>query len=1436
MARLIPTPTSGGLVGPFERLVLETLLAQLPDSYGVAPNFQLKPRNHDALEFDFLVLAPHALYVLEAKEWYGRLTGDDTEWLLNQKPRKPAIWLTNTKCKVLKTELGALGSEVRIPPLLVIPDGTQNHLGGNWGSSVRSLTGTIAYLLDPSKVPNAKDIRKYHAAIEQLLQGKWGARQRQKRRRLGSYEITETLFADERAGEYLARHALLADDPTTYRIRTFRLDQNLPNDALEKQRAVILRPTEAVAKIGPHPNLLRVLQFEFLEEDSEFFEVTEWSDFGTLHGYLKNQERDRLTLRERLGIAQGVAAALETVHAHGIVHRNVCPETILVGFDRRPRLTDFDRAYVESKHTVLAQTEGRARNPAYVPPELADITDYDFDHTSDMYSFGVLLYELLLDEVPFPDAKAAKAARGVPPVLPSARRPELQPRLDALLTSLLRVDDFHARPSAAEALAALRETLGTTTGAPAKDPAPATPPRASFEVESLLDGVWRIDDVLGVGGFSKVFKVYNLDHQKTYAMKILLKAEDIDLLRNEFNRIARLLPTHPNIAKTEWLGRLSDNTPFLISELVDGETLAAYCDGRKRLPWTDIQAIGLELLDALAAMHPDPEELERIRAVMRERSLTEDEVDTFYAAQERAETGIFHRDIKPANIMLEMPSHRPKLIDFNIAAQASEATGQAGTPRYWAPDRGIPKWKPDADLFSLGVVLYELVTHRHPYAKDQPGNGDPYDPRDIATEIRLSDELAAFLLKAVQPSGGDRFQTAREMKAALQAITSHVAPAPPASVPSGQFPGLSDVTPEEAQRPNYNPYVARLLTLYSQARRSNAGTRGLDDIARFTYVNTRLDDKLAPAIVAGRFRLLLVTGNAGDGKTAFLQQVEALFERNGANIERLSTRNGSRWTYEGVEYETNYDGSQDEGHHDNDAVLVRFFEPFAGHAMAGLDGAKARLIAINEGRLLDFLTNRAHEARFGGLRRFVMRALHGELAEDRALLVNLNLRAVTAGGTSSLVERQLLAMLRPEIWAPCDGCAHRDRCPIRHNADTLRDDASGAATRERVRRLFEVVHLRRQAHVTMRDLRSALSYLLLRDQSCDDIDRLLKRTDTSTLDDLTRLYYPDAFADRDAETGRGVVGAAGLAPQAGAGHARGASGEERAVDRLVRRLREADIGLPNMPALDRRLAHDPRAAVPWMTFERRSAEAWNALMTLTRSTPGPADDIALGDLLVARRRLIARWRRWAYFERRDDGWRAMVPYRATGLLERITAPASDDDFQAACGELRDKVVHAISRAEGVQSEALCQRYLALKITHVKDAPVRSYRLFPKESFRVEVTRAPTLAEYLEYAPDAIELVSEGGKGAARLRISLDLLEMLELIGSGYRPTANDLAGLFVNLLIFRNELLTTTFDRVLVTADDRDFYEISAEGRSDGIRLRLARHARPDEAQEGRTP
>lgn len=1412
MAKLISSPTGSGPVGLFELKVIDAIQANLPKDYAILPNFSLKERDRAALEYDAVILAPHAIYVLEAKEWYGRLTGDDTEWLINQIPKRCPLWLVDLKCKVLKTRLGAIGQHVWVEPVLVIPGETQNLLKGNWADHVHGLQQVIQFLQDAGRIRRPFQVSQYHAAIITQLQGAWAARRRDARRRIGGYEIVETLDADEHHAEYIAKRALV-DDPTPYRLRTWRLSPYLNQKEREARVAVIRRPTEAIAKIGRHPNLLQILDFNEVPEDNEFFEVTEWSEYGTLHGYLKNAERERLTIRERLEIASGVATALEAVHAHKLVHRNVCPETILIAVDRQPRLTDFDRAYIEQKHTVFQHTESRGHNPAYISPELKDSTRYQTSTASDMYSFGVLLYELLVERTPFTGPDAAMAAGGKPAVLPSKTRDGIDSRIDELLLKLLNVADYDARPPAAQALNVLKKAMGTSTAVDLVGSKADANLTAVIEPGDILDGVFRVDAVLGKGGFSRVYKVYHLDHLQTYTMKLLANDSQVDMLLHEYNQVGKKLPQHPNIAKMIWMARLAPPraTPYILSEYIEGETLAPYCDGTKKLSWSDIKAIGTQLLDALEVLHPKTDRLNKLRAKLDGHTISDEEYAEYQRLQQAVAEGILHRDIKPANILLEYPTNCPKLIDFNIASRLVEAKGRGGTPRYWAPDRGQPDWRADMDLFSLGVVLFELITQVHPFPNNDPEAGQPYDARDLRPDLNLSVSLSEFLLKSMQPAGVNRFQSAGEMRAALHAVPNMHAPAFVTQPVTGKYPGLQlDI--EEVGRPNYNPYVTRLLTLFSQAKRSNKGTRGLDEIGRLTYVNTRLDERLAPAIADGQLRLIIVTGNAGDGKTAFLQNVESYFEKQlGAKITALPTANGSKWIHSGLNYQTNYDGSQDEDQIENSDVLANFLLPFAGPTIQGLDGNEVRLLAINEGRLLDFLAHSSYRNDFGGLRPFVHAALTGSAPNVAGLLlVNLNLRAVTAGARESIVERQLSAMIRPEFWAPCAECSLRDRCPLKHNADTLGDSVSGPSTRDRVRRLFEVVHLRRRMHMTIRDVRSALSWLILRDHSCLDIAQLLGRTDAKAPDALARLYYPDAFANNE---GRPAA---------------------TADDRLVRLLRDADVGFVNAPQLDRSLDHDPSSAVPWMTFENRSPYARRVMEGLSRSLPRSPEDATLHEIFNRRRTVIARWRRWAYFERRDEGWRRMLPYQSVEALESIVSPTKLGRDDVAFQNLRDRIVDAISLSEGMRNETVRSESLALRVSRVRNPSIRSHRLFPKTKFSIQVASVGKLAEFLEYQPDRVDVVADMELGTARLRVSLDLLEMLDLIRRGYRPSPADLQGLFINLLIFRNELLNLPFDTITVSRDDEDLYRIVATVQEDvGIHLQLTKHLDANPALTG---
>jgi hypothetical protein len=205
MAYLIPSPPGGTPLSEnaFEQLVLETFLQSLPHDYQLLPNFILKlsPRKN-ALELDIVVMATHAIYVVECKEWLGRITGDDTEWLLNDRTPKPwPMNMTEYKCKVLKSFLGTAGTagqRFRVEPIFVVPDGTKIQLSGSWAGHCNTVSDAVSFLQDASKIGiHNADIRPRHQTFIHLIQGSWGKRLRGPRKKVGAYDLLEPLYQNQ---------------------------------------------------------------------------------------------------------------------------------------------------------------------------------------------------------------------------------------------------------------------------------------------------------------------------------------------------------------------------------------------------------------------------------------------------------------------------------------------------------------------------------------------------------------------------------------------------------------------------------------------------------------------------------------------------------------------------------------------------------------------------------------------------------------------------------------------------------------------------------------------------------------------------------------------------------------------------------------------------------------------------------------------------------------------------------------------------------------------------------------------------------------------------------------------------------------------------------------------------------------------------------------
>lgn len=265
----------------------------------------------------------------------------------------------------------------------------------------------------------------------------------------------------------------------------------------------------------------------------------------------------------------------------------------------------------------------------------------------------------------------------------------------------------------------------------------------------MLDDRYEILEIIGEGGMAVVYKALCHRLNRYVAVKIMRDdmAADEEFRRRfcaESHAVAML--SHPNIVAVYDVSH-SDDIEYIVMELVEGITLKQYMEKKGALAWKEVLHFSKQISKALAHAH---------------------------------ERGIIHRDIKPQNIML-LRDGTIKVGDFGIAALENEIyenNGQAiGSIHYIAPEQARGEC-PDArsDIYSLGVVMYEMFTGEQPYTGETLGeiavkhmNAEPVPPREKAPET--PEELERICLRAMNASLEERYQTAGELYEDLEAFT-----------------------------------------------------------------------------------------------------------------------------------------------------------------------------------------------------------------------------------------------------------------------------------------------------------------------------------------------------------------------------------------------------------------------------------------------------------------------------------------------------------------------------------------------------------------------------------------------------------------------------------------------------------------------------------------
>ena len=257
-----------------------------------------------------------------------------------------------------------------------------------------------------------------------------------------------------------------------------------------------------------------------------------------------------------------------------------------------------------------------------------------------------------------------------------------------------------------------------------------------------LDGRYEIHELIGVGGMAYVYKAYDLVEGRWVAIKILKEefSNNSDFLRrfrNESKAIAVL--NHPNIVKVYDVS-FGDQIQYIVMEFIDGITLKEYIEQEGTIRWQEAVHFTTQILMALECAH---------------------------------EKGIIHRDIKPQNIML-LQDGSIKVADFGIArflqSETQTMTDKAiGSVHYIAPEQASGDYITDkADIYSVGVMLYEMLTGKLPFVADNAVSvalmqlqAKPVMPRELNPSIPRG--LEQITMRAMEKNPVDRFQSAGEM-------------------------------------------------------------------------------------------------------------------------------------------------------------------------------------------------------------------------------------------------------------------------------------------------------------------------------------------------------------------------------------------------------------------------------------------------------------------------------------------------------------------------------------------------------------------------------------------------------------------------------------------------------------------------------------------------
>ncbi|BBM87364.1 protein kinase domain-containing protein [Candidatus Uabimicrobium amorphum] len=550
-----------------------------------------------------------------------------------------------------------------------------------------------------------------------------------------------------------------AIDTRLHRTIALKLMREKANNVKEIRR--FMREAKSLAKLQ-HENIVMI--HDVGNEKGYYFLAMEFVDGVSLAQFLK---KSQMSIQRAIVTMIKIGQAVTYAHSCGVIHRDLKPSNVMLSQEQNLKVTDFGLAKFVSDDTKISQTGAVLGTPHYMSPEQALGRNRKVNEQSDVYSLGVMLYEMLTGQRPFHHTESMSLVHQIiheDPIVPTQLKQNIPETLEAICLKALHKKQQFRYPSVKAFVGDLlrfqqqhhqRHTSSQNIHLqPAMDDKKPLGvdnfmrPSSQSLTPSTMFAHYEILEQLGEGGMGAVYLAQDTKLQRMCALKIIRNVgstKDVKRFISEAQSVAKL--QHPNIIKIYEIGEFPQH--FFTMEYVEGNSLRKVLEGN-----TNVNEALLNIFHDICS-------------------------GVAYAH----ENGIIHRDLKPDNIIIGK-DNIPIILDFGLAKNTNcqdnltQSGSILGTPKYMAPEaiQGKANHK-KSDVYSLGVILYEMLTGRVPFdgasvveIMYQISTVEPIAPSLLRKSVKRDSALELICMKSLAKSPRKRFPSVAFMRDEIQRI------------------------------------------------------------------------------------------------------------------------------------------------------------------------------------------------------------------------------------------------------------------------------------------------------------------------------------------------------------------------------------------------------------------------------------------------------------------------------------------------------------------------------------------------------------------------------------------------------------------------------------------------------------------------------------------